>query len=62
MKLQKIMFISIQGKKSDPYCYADELPVNCIEDDGPTVVGTYKLVGKRTLLKGMIEAKRNKSK
>ena len=50
-KLRKLLFVSVQGDGDDQYLNAQELAINAIEDDGPTVVGTYKLVGKRKLVK-----------
>ena len=54
-KLSKLIFVSLQGTGKEKYLIAGECPVNVIEDDGPTIVGTYKLIGKRKLIKGMIE-------
>ena len=50
-KLRKLLFVSVQGDGDDQYLNAQELAITAIEDDGPTVVGTYKLVGKRKLVK-----------
>lgn len=50
-KLRKLLFVSVQGDGDDQYLNAQELAIHAIEDDGPTVVGTYKLVGKRKLVK-----------
>ena len=59
-KLAKMLFISVQGEGEDQYLQATDKEVDAIEDDGPTVVGIYKLVEKRTLVKGVQVLKKSK--
>lgn len=53
--LPKLIFIS-EHKENDGtvWLQADRLPLDAIEGDGPTVVGTYQLVEKRTLKKNSL--------
>lgn len=53
-KLRNVLFVSVQGDGEDRFLNAAELAINAIEDDGPTLVGTYKLVGKRRLIKSEV--------
>jgi hypothetical protein len=58
MSLPTIIYVH-EGKNQDGTTdlYAWKTAAEAIEDDGPTVVGTYKLVGKRTMRKVVQESK-----
>lgn len=51
-KLPEILFARMDD---EGYLIAESARVDAIEDDGPTVVGIYKLVSKSTLRK-VVEA------
>ena len=50
--LPKLLFVAEQKEDDGSVWFqAERLALNAIQDDGPTVVGTYQLVGTRTLKK-----------
>ena len=49
-----------QEPNGTKYLLVYEDPQEAIEEDGPTVVATYKFVGKRKLMKLLHEIKRKK--
>lgn len=55
-KLAKFMFLAVHGTDTDdPFVVAHELEEDALEDDGPTLVGTYKLIGTKTFEKKVAE-------
>lgn len=46
MKLAKVLYVAVNSDGDDQYLQAAETVERCIEDDGPTVIGTYKLIEK----------------
>lgn len=58
MSLPKTIYVAERDNGSDPvFMVAEYFPEDAIEDDGPTQVGTYKLVAKRKLAKKATEVK-----
>ena len=53
-----IVFV-IEEKETDgtKYLSVYKTPQDAMQDDGPTLVGTYKLGGKRKLIKNIHEVK-----
>lgn len=59
MSLPSIVYVreeKLTNGTTDLYVYDNA--EDCIDADGPSVVGTYKLVGKRTLRKVIQETKK----
>lgn len=57
-KLPNVIFVrTYKESNGDEWLSVSYTPLDCIEDDGPTVVGTYKLVGTRKLRKIIVEDK-----
>lgn len=53
--LPKTVFVTVRELQNDePYLAAERSAEATMEDDGPTVVGTYKLVEVRTLTKEVV--------
>lgn len=61
-KLRNLLFVSIKSDGDEGWLSANELPEDAIEDNGPTLVATYKLVGKRTLIRAMQEVPKKRRK
>ena len=52
MSLPKRIYVAERIERtSDPYLVAERTPEEAIEDDGPTVIGTYDLVSTTKLMK-----------
>lgn len=43
MKLPEELYVAVAGEGEDQYLQANGEIANCIEDDGPTEIGIYKL-------------------
>jgi hypothetical protein len=54
-KLPKTIYVAWRGE-SDPFLGADTTQKGALEDDGPTIVGTYQLIEQHEVRK-VIEAK-----
>ena len=53
--LPKLLFVSERKERNGPtWLLADRLALDVIEGDGPTLIGTYQLVGRRALKKSPI--------
>jgi len=52
MSLPKRIYVAERTERtSDPYLVAERTPGEAIEDDGPTVIGTYELVSTEKMAK-----------
>ena len=59
MALPKIMFVREEtDNEGSKFLISFSNPQEAVENDGPTMVGTYKLVGKRRLIKQIQEVKK----
>jgi len=52
MKLPKLLYIAwAEVDSREPYLVAEKTPEEVIQDNGPTEIGTYKLITKGTFVK-----------
>lgn len=61
-QMKRLMYLAVHGDGDEAYVVASEREANAIEDDGPTLIATYKLLGKRRLIKGPQEVPTRGSK
>ncbi len=59
-RLPNTIYVSIQGEGSGRYLQANTDAINALEDDGPTKVGTYRLVHTEELKKQIIVVGKNR--
>lgn len=58
MKLPKTLYATVvEQVNGKPFIRAEPVETVVMDDDGPTVVGTYQLVSTRTLVKQAVEVK-----
>lgn len=59
MKLPNVLYATViePGNGGSPYLTAQSVEVDVMDHDGPIVVGTYKLVSTRKLVKQAVEVK-----
>ena len=56
------IYVSIRGASKEEYLDANVDSANAIEEDGPTIVGTYRLIATNTLLKQVVVTKSARQK
>lgn len=57
MKLPKTVYVAWREEDDDDrFLIAYEEPADCVDEDGPTVVGTYQYVEKKKLKRTITEA------
>lgn len=61
MKLPKVVYVAIrEGSDRSTWMECERLPEDAIEDDGPTEIGTYRLVEVNELRKQAVVTKKRK--